>query len=147
MIRIAGAVWESIIAHARCAYPEECCGALLGAEGRVEAALALDNVAIEAHRFELRPDDLVRAEGEARARGLRLTGIYHSHPDSGAELSEADLENACPWLFYLVLSLGGGELVEARAWLPDRVELAVWYDSNSPPRRGPGRHQSRVNSD
>ncbi len=30
MIRIEKAAWEEMIAHAEGAYPEECCGAMLG---------------------------------------------------------------------------------------------------------------------
>ncbi len=124
MVRIAGVVWESMVAHARAAYPEECCGALLGSvdggDRQIEAALALENVRGGERRtgYELRAGDLVCAEEQARRLGLRLAGIYHSHPDTDACFSRADSASACPWLCYLVLSVRGGELAEASAWLP-----------------------------
>jgi len=44
----------------------------------------LDNVSqgSQRARYELRPEDLLRADREAREQKLDLIGIYHSHPDA-----------------------------------------------------------------
>jgi proteasome lid subunit RPN8/RPN11 len=125
MIRIEREPWEAMVAHARAAYPEECCGAMLGRiEGEaktVTAALSLENAYRGARRtrYELKPEDLLAAEREARERGLALIGIYHSHPDCAAYFSETDLKNSCPWYSFVVLSIRGGEFDHANAWLPN----------------------------
>ena len=125
MIRIELGPWESMVSHARATYPNECCGAMLGViDG--DTKMVRDSVAIEnafegakAARYELRPEDLLAADKAARARGMDLIGIYHSHPDCGAYFSETDLKNSCPWYSFVVLSIQKGEFDHANSWLPD----------------------------
>ncbi|HVN06946.1 MAG TPA: M67 family metallopeptidase [Bryobacteraceae bacterium] len=125
MIRIEPAAWQQMVSHARSTYPNECCGAMLGQieDGRktVQVSLALDNAyeGAQAARYELRPQDLLRADKEARARRLELIGIYHSHPDCDAYFSQTDLKNSCPWYSFVVLSIRNGAFDHANSWLPD----------------------------
>ena len=70
-------------------------------------------------RYELRPEDLLRADREARERKLDLIGIYHSHPDCDAYFSETDLKNSCPWYSFVVLSIQNGRFDHANSWLPN----------------------------
>jgi proteasome lid subunit RPN8/RPN11 len=125
MIRIAAEPWEVMVAHARRAYPNECCGAMLGsaADGvkDVREALPLENAFTgeQDERYELRPEDLLAADRAARERGMELIGIYHSHPDCDAYFSETDLKNSCPWYSFLVLSIRYGFYHHANSWLPD----------------------------
>jgi proteasome lid subunit RPN8/RPN11 len=125
MIRIAAEPWEVMVAHARRAYPNECCGAMLGsaADGvkDVREALPLKNAFTgeQDERYELRPEDLLAADRAARERGMELIGIYHSHPDCDAYFSETDLKNSCPWYSFLVLSIRYGFYHHANSWLPD----------------------------
>jgi len=132
MIHIEPAPWRAIEAHAVEAYPNECCGAMLGSidDGAktVRVALRLENAfaGAQAARYELRPEDLLAADSAARARGLDLIGIYHSHPDCDAYFSKTDLENSCPWYSFVVLSVQQGRFHHANSWLPnfDRTEAA-----------------------
>lgn len=125
MIRIEKEAWESMLTHARESYPNECCGALLGASSdgvkRVRTALAMENVSSgsQRSRYELRPEDLLVADRQARREGLDLIGIYHSHPDCDAYFSETDLKNSCPWYSFVVLSIRGGKFDHANSWLPN----------------------------
>jgi len=125
MIRIEPAPWADMVAHARETYPNECCGAMLGTidgdEKRVETSMRLKNAfeGEQAARYELRPEDLMAADREARARKLDLIGIYHSHPDFGAYFSQTDLKNSCPWYSFVVLSIQKGEFDHANSWLPN----------------------------
>jgi proteasome lid subunit RPN8/RPN11 len=125
MIHIDGQPWREMVQHAEATYPNECCGAMLGSvEGdrkRVTIAMPLDNVSQgpQRTRYELRPEDLLRADREARRQHLDLVGIYHSHPDCGAYFSETDLKNSCPWYSFVVLSVEKGEFNHANSWLPD----------------------------
>ena len=70
-------------------------------------AVPLENAfeGAQAARYELRPEDLLAADKAARARGMDLIGIYHSHPDCDAYFSETDLKNSCPWYSFVVLSI------------------------------------------
>jgi len=125
MIRIDPDAWREMVAHAQATYPNECCGAMLGNianEGKtVSIALQLDNAYTgeRGSRYELRPEDLLRADKEARSRNLDLVGIYHSHPDCDAYFSETDLQNSCPWYSFVVLSIRNGVFDHANSWLPD----------------------------
>lgn len=125
MIRIESEPWAAMVVHAREAYPNECCGAMLGATGDdgkvVREAIRLENAfdGPQAARYELRPQDLLAADKAARDRNLELIGIYHSHPDCDAYFSQTDLKNSCPWYSFVVLSIQKGEFHHANSWLPN----------------------------
>src|SRR5215471_3706893 len=125
MIRIEPGPWAAMVKHARAAYPNECCGAMLGStDGEtklVREAIALENAfaGAQAARYELRPEDLLNADKAARERGMDLIGIYHSHPDCGAYFSKTDLKNSCPWYSFVVISIQKGEFHHANSWLPN----------------------------
>ncbi|MBI2680350.1 MAG: M67 family metallopeptidase [Candidatus Solibacter usitatus] len=131
MIQIDNQPWSQMVEHARATYPNECCGAMLGSlDGggkQVKIALPLDNVSqgSQAARYELRPEDLLRADREARRHQMDLIGIYHSHPDCGAYFSETDLKNSCPWYSFVVLSIQKGEFDHANSWLPNAEQTAA----------------------
>ncbi|MGH9661595.1 MAG: Mov34/MPN/PAD-1 family protein [Bryobacteraceae bacterium] len=131
MISIDAKPWTEMVTHARATYPNECCGAMLGSidgdSKRVTLAVALENASTgpQAARYELRNEDLLRADAEARRLGLDLVGIYHSHPDCGAYFSETDLKNSCPWYSFVVLSIQKGEFDHANSWLPNPEQTAA----------------------
>ena len=125
MIEIAAEAWETMVRHAERIYPNECCGAMLGRiEGGaklVTEAVPMENAYVgeQADRYELRPEDLLEADRQARARGLDLIGIFHSHPDCDAYFSNTDLKNSCPWYSFVVLSIQDGKFNHANSFLPD----------------------------
>jgi proteasome lid subunit RPN8/RPN11 len=125
MMHIERGPWREMVNHAQAVYPNECCGAMLGTidgdNKTVSVAMVLDNVSqgSQAARYELRPDDLLKADREARARGLDMIGIYHSHPDCDAYFSETDLKNSCPWYSFVVISVQKGTFDHANSWLPN----------------------------
>ena len=110
--------------HAQIAYPEECCGILMGRplRGRegvfVERVLSVPNGHTEdrSRRFSIAPETLLAAQKEARGIGLEIVGYYHSHPDQPARPSEHDREHAWPGLSYLIVSVNGREVAETRSW-------------------------------
>lgn len=112
---------QFIINHARSAYPEECCGFLLGMDSdvrRIERTVRVENSNRESRRtrYNIEPKDLVRADEEARSLNMDLIGIYHSHPDTPAQPSQIDLEHAWPWYTYLLLSVQNGEARDVAVW-------------------------------
>ncbi len=113
---------EIINRHAAAAYPDECCGALIGTADNghvdVQHARELDNVTEEGprRRFLVSANDYRQAEAEARSRGADLVGFYHSHPDHPAEPSQYDLDHAWPNLSYVIVSVRAGTPGDLRSW-------------------------------
>lgn len=99
-------------------YPNECCGALIGTDGRVEEAYPLPNTTEEGprRRFLVRPADYRAAEARATERGADLLGFYHSHPDHPAQPSQYDLDHAWPSFSYLIISVRNGKPEDMRSW-------------------------------
>lgn len=103
---------EQIAAHARRDAPNEACGLLLGAAGRIETALPAANVAANpADEFEIDPELLLRCHRAARSGGPELLGWYHSHPNGRAQPSAADavraIEDGKVWLIATDAGLHG----------------------------------------
>ncbi|MDR0759496.1 MAG: M67 family metallopeptidase [Treponema sp.] len=127
MIALTAQAEQGIREAGERAWPNECCGFVLGrlegGEKRADLILAVEN-AWEAgeryHRFVITPEDFMKAEREARLKSREILGIYHSHPDHPAAPSEYDREQALPFYSYLILSVRGGT-ARARA-----AELTSW---------------------
>ena len=99
---------EDIVSHARDTAPAECCGLLVGAGDAIVEAVRTRNAAGDPNRFEIDPEDHIRARRTARQRGLEVLGFYHSHPRSPATPSPTDLAEASyPGHLYLIVSVNG----------------------------------------
>jgi len=121
-IEVPKAVVRAIEDHARDTFPEECCGFLLGHAGdprRIVDSRRAKNTASEdrEHRYVVDPLALLHTDNEARAKGLELIGIYHSHPNHPAAPSEFDRSRAAGWYSYLILRIADGEPEELTAWV------------------------------
>jgi proteasome lid subunit RPN8/RPN11 len=125
MIKINAGAWETMVGHAQSTFPDECCGVMVGTidgdSKTVTTAIAVENAykGKQEDRYEIRPEDLLAADKTARAQGLDLIGIFHSHPDCDAYFSKTDLENSCPWYSFVVLSIKGGTFDHANSFLPN----------------------------
>jgi len=104
--------------HGADAYPNECCGALIGRDSVVTESLALPNMTEEGprRRFLVRPSDYRAAEARAAEAGRELLGFYHSHPDHPAQPSRYDLDHAWPSFSYVIVSIRDGQPRELRSW-------------------------------
>jgi len=115
---------DEIAAHGERDYPHECCGLLLGNfaddGGKVISEVYLISNAREEqakrNRFLIRPEELMRGERYAQAKGLEVVGFYHSHPDHPAVPSQYDLERAWPIYSYIVVSIANGAAADLRSW-------------------------------
>ena len=114
-----------IHAHGEAAYPEECCGVLIGRgasnggdTATVERVVAADNERTDSrhNRYVISPQSLLKAQRDARASGLDIVGYYHSHPDHPARPSEFDREHAWPGTSYVIVSVEKGKAVDCRSW-------------------------------
>lgn len=115
-------VLDEIRAHAEATYPEECCGLLIADGGnKVVESVRMKNAfsGSKGDRYHIDPMALYKVDRESAQRRLTITGIYHSHPDYPAVLSEFDIEHSFPWYSYLVVSVPKGHAGDIRAWFPD----------------------------
>ena len=118
-VRLARATLETIRREAARAYPHEGCGALLGpASGEVEETLPLPNTEKDTPRtrFVVSARDYIAVEDEADARGVRLLGFWHSHPDHPARPSATDRKYAWEGLLTVVIAVEKGEPRDITAW-------------------------------
>ena len=107
-IILSAAIASQIESEGVAAYPNECCGILVGTDeptgGRiVERIIPMTNTfdaSEQYHRFTIDPLALARADEESAAQGKLVLGFYHSHPDHPAQPSEYDRTHVPPWSFY-----------------------------------------------
>jgi len=108
--------------YVRNGYPRETCGLLIGRQnGRqveVRRIIAARNLNTErAHdRYELDPEDFLAADAGARAEGLEIVGVWHSHPDHPARPSETDRAAAWEGWSYVIASVTRSEVADVRSW-------------------------------
>ncbi len=99
-------IFEQMIAQAKSAAPVEACGILAGKDGRVEKFYEMTNVDNSNTHFAMEPSEQFSVIKDARANGLELLAIYHSHPTTPARASEEDIRLALtPGATYVILSL------------------------------------------
>ena len=107
------------------AYPGECCGLLVGTvDGRAYKVVRAESCAnLRAgqadDRFELDPKDYLEVDRRARAEGLEIIGVYHSHPDHAPRPSRFDQEAAFPGFAYVIVAVRTGKAAGMRSWLLD----------------------------
>lgn len=113
IIHLTTAQFDQIIAHAREASPQECCGLIGGLiEGKSQTIYRARNVASDPlTTYEAAPEDLFAAQRAMRERGEQLLAIYHSHPRSAdPQPSATDVRLAYyPSAVYLIVGLGDPE--------------------------------------
>lgn len=102
-------------------YPRECCGLLLGRIVKGEEHVVYfqhpgHNLAQNDDRYELDPEDYLAADYAAVAAGMRIVGVWHSHPDHPAQPSVTDRALAWRGWSYLIVSVADGEIAEVRSW-------------------------------
>jgi proteasome lid subunit RPN8/RPN11 len=117
-VTVSADVDRAIRAHGEQTYPHECCGALVGRNGAVQAAVGLPNTTEEGprRRFLVRPSDYREAERRATELGGELLGFYHSHPDHPARPSQYDLDHAWPTFAYVIVAVAEGIAKEMTVW-------------------------------
>lgn len=122
MLRIKGSALQKIIAQSERDYPYETCGLLLGKiDGDVRTAFGAfetpnANPDRKNDRYEIAPEDYLKAEKKAEQFGLEIVGVYHSHPDHPDRPSQFDEERAFEGFSYIILSVNKGKVVSYRSW-------------------------------
>ena len=112
---LSRALYDDLRAHGEATYPNECCGILLGHSDadalRVTQLLRAGNTRTDSahNRYHIAPEELIKAQREARKAGLDIVGFYHSHPDHPAQWSPTDFAEA-HWLgcAYIITAIEKG---------------------------------------
>ena len=150
MLKVCPHHIQAIQSHAEMAYPEECCGLLLGhLEGEIkwlvevvsvencwDAAAASESfpaVLSKSHgdsskrdRFAIAPTTMLQIQRQARDRKIAIVGIYHSHPDQAAVPSEFDRTVAWEQYSYIIVSVQQGIAQALQNW---RLDAAKQFQS------------------
>ena len=105
VVRLRPAVLAALLQHARSQPEIESCGLLAGAQETITDLLPARNVLNSPTAFEIAPEELFSLFRTMRASGLRLLGIYHSHPRGPNVPSPRDIERAYyPQVAYFIVS-------------------------------------------
>jgi proteasome lid subunit RPN8/RPN11 len=100
MLTIPQPLYDELRAHGEETYPHECCGIMLGKSTddalHVHQLIRAGNTRTDSahNRYHIAPQELIKAQREARKAGLDIVGFYHSHPDHPAQWSPTDFAEA-----------------------------------------------------
>jgi proteasome lid subunit RPN8/RPN11 len=140
---------DRLCRHAETTYPEECCGIVIGKiesitdlkkikvildiiptpniwnEALAKSLAKITNLSSRKSQkeknFFIAPEELLKAQKQAREQKAIVLGFYHSHPDAAAIPSEFDRAIAWPSYSYLILSLNQGKVENLRSWQLDET--------------------------
>ncbi len=122
MLKISKEIFDKIVNLLEKEYPYEGCGILIGKEDNNKRVVLeiypTENINKERKndRFNIDPKDYLKAESYADKNNLSIVGIYHSHPDHPAFPSKTDLENAFPFLSYIIFSIEKGKFKDVNSF-------------------------------
>jgi len=116
-VRIARALYDEIIEHAREEAPNECCGMVAARHGAAVAVYRATNAAASPLRYEIDGPEQYRIQMAIDDAGLELGAIYHSHTRTEPFPSQTDINLAFyPDALYLIVGLADPEHPELRAF-------------------------------
>lgn len=121
-MKISAELREQMRAMGEKAYPNEGCGIFLGTFGDpVEVLEVREGTNLREDRardrYILDPKDILRAEKDARERGLEVVGFWHTHPDHPAHPSQYDADHAWTDYVYLIMAIHAGKQVDMNAFV------------------------------
>ena len=93
-MRIARALVDEMVAHAREDAPNECCGMVASRDGQAIRVERARNAAASPLRYEVDPRDQFRIQERIEDEALELGAIYHSHTRSEPYPSQTDINLA-----------------------------------------------------
>ena len=133
MLSLSSELEKNIKTDGETAYPNECCGVLIGEIDNagvkiVKRAQTINNAREDGeqyHRFLITPEDMMKAEQAARSMKLDVIGFYHSHPDHPSAPSGYDKDHALPFYSYVIVSVDKGKAQVLTSWelMDDRTDF------------------------
>jgi len=118
VVRLPRSIVNQLLQLAQKSPEEEICGLISRDQRGFKKCYPVVNVADDKKRFfALDPKGQIEAMRSMREHGEELGAIYHSHPDSPALPSLADIEqHEYPGVLYLIISLGTKGTPEMRGF-------------------------------
>jgi proteasome lid subunit RPN8/RPN11 len=115
-LTISQQLYNELRTHGEETYPHECCGIMLGKSTddalHIHQLIRAGNTRTDSahNRYNIAPQELIRAQREARQQGLDIVGFYHSHPDHPAQYSPTDFAEA-HWFncAYVITAIAKGQ--------------------------------------
>ena len=124
MIRLSREHRAQLRAEAESAWPEECCGLIVGRKGpdgtEISSLVPTANVAgADRHEhFEVDPAAHLRLQRKLRGTEEAVIGVYHSHPAGPAVPSAHDLARAIePGWLWIIVGLADGRTGEINGFV------------------------------
>lgn len=125
MLYLPPGLIRDIREYGEAAYPNECCGIILGTSGDGECKEAQRLIPVlnaredteQYHRFLITAEDMLEAELEAHRQKLDVIGFYHSHPDHPAAPSDYDRDHALPFYSYVIVAVEKKKARQLAGWL------------------------------
>ena len=115
-MRIALALLDALIAHAREDAPNECCGMIATSDGEAVEVHRATNRAASPLRYEIDGSEQYRLQTAIEDAGHELGAIYHSHTRSDPVPSQTDINLAFyPDSLYVIVGVRDAE-PDVRAW-------------------------------
>jgi proteasome lid subunit RPN8/RPN11 len=99
-LQLSQQLYDELRAHGEETYPHECCGIMMGKTSgediQVAGLIRAGNTRTDSahNRYNIAPQELIKAQREGRKAGLDIVGFYHSHPDHPAQWSQTDFAEA-----------------------------------------------------
>ena len=93
-LSISHELFNGIISHCKETYPNEACGLLAGKMNIIKRIYKITNIRHSKIDYEMDPKEQLKCEKEIKASGLKVIGIYHSHPSMQAYPSQTDVMRA-----------------------------------------------------
>lgn len=111
MIKIPKNIVDDIFAQGKDELPIEACGYLAGKDGIVQERYPLTNVDQSPEHFTLDPNEQFDTYKKAKAKGLNLIAVYHTHPETPARPSQEDIKLAFdPVISYVIASISHDDI-------------------------------------
>ncbi len=105
-MKIPKEIIDAIFEHATIQAPVEACGYLAGKDDRVLTYYRMTNIDQSKEHFSFDPEEQFRVIKATRKEGIKLIGVYHSHPVTPARPSKEDIRLAYdPAIIYVIVSL------------------------------------------
>ena len=126
---ITQATVDAMIADTKRQLPNEGCGYVAGITqagvAQIDTIYPMTNVDQSPEHFSFDPKEQFAVLKQARNAGKTLLGVYHSHPETPARLSEEDLALLNdPAMIYIIISFAG-EMPEMAAFKIKKDEETV----------------------
>ncbi len=130
-ITIPATLVDEMAAAAKATAPLEACGLVGGSREEVQSFHELTNTDAAAEHFSMHPKEQFAAVKQMRKDGQQMIGVWHSHPETPARMSEEDLRLAfTPDTIYFITSLAAPETPVLKGFVvvddvPQEVPLAI----------------------